>query len=71
MVCYDCGEIGHIQSHCPDRQLQGSGNRIDEGTSTERSSGKFNGKRKFESINQDDSAARTSKLNHSPHSSYR
>jgi hypothetical protein len=71
MVCYDCGELGHIQIHCPHRQLQGSGNRIHEGTSTEKSSGKLNGKRKFESINPDDSAARTRKSNHSHHSSYR
>jgi hypothetical protein len=71
MVCYDCGELGHLQSHFLDRQLQGSGKRIDEDTSTEKSSGKLHGKRKFESINQDDSAAGISKSNRSPHSSYR
>jgi hypothetical protein len=36
---------------------------IDEGTSTEMSSGKLHGKQKFESINQDDKIARTCKSN--------
>jgi hypothetical protein len=40
---------------------------IDEGTSTEISSGNLHGKREFESINQDDKIARTSKSNLIPH----
>jgi hypothetical protein len=40
---------------------------IDEGTSTGMSSGKLHGKRKLESINQDDKITRTSKSNIIPH----
>jgi hypothetical protein len=40
---------------------------IDEGTSTEMTSGKVHGRRKFESINQDDKIARTCKSNLIPH----
>jgi hypothetical protein len=86
VTCYGCGEPGHNKHTCLnkhlDPRLQAGGSQqptgmlphsrgFGEGTSTEKSSGKLNGKRKFESINQDDSATGTSKSNHDPHSSYR
>jgi hypothetical protein len=76
--CFGCGEPGHKKMNYPNQQLvqtpptEGSqafmgiippSKGIDEGTSTEMSSGKLHGKRKFESINQDDKIARTSKSN--------
>jgi hypothetical protein len=74
VTCYECGELGHKKHTWPNKHLdprlkaRGSqqptrmlrpSSRFGEGTSTKKSSGKLNGKRKYKIIKPDDNTAGT------------